>query len=92
MQLIKHTVYILKMLDMTNVYKWVKKMAHLYGLIYIKAFNSRTVNNTIMYMLKNPHVINLMFQCNNLPWAEGFVVEMGGDLCNRDINNKIVLF
>lgn len=42
-----------------------------------------------MYMLKNPHVINLMFQCNNLPWAEGFVVEMGGDLCNRDINNKI---
>lgn len=25
MQLIKHTVYILKMLDMTNVYKWVKK-------------------------------------------------------------------
>lgn len=67
-------------------------MAHLYGLIHIKTFNSRTVNNTIMYMLKNPHVINLMFQCNNLPWAEGFAVEMGGDLCNRDINNKIVLF
>lgn len=50
---------------MTNVYKWVKKKWH----TDIKTFNSRTVNNTIMYMLKNPHVINLMFQCNNLPWA-----------------------
>lgn len=76
------------MLGMTNVYKWVKKKWH----TDIKTFNSRTVNNTIMYMLKNPHVINLMFQCNNLPWAEGFAVEMGGDLCNRDINNKTVLF
>lgn len=47
-----------------------------------------------MYMLKNPHVINLMFQCNNLPWAEGFAVEMGGDLCNRDIykqENSLIL-